>query len=341
MDDVTRYGQSQLRSVDISSPKHPRDVGIKVSTDPKILGDLKMDFFFRIAFFLCFILFSHVTQALPVNPSNKGIALIHGTCDHREDAYGTYWKTDFIQSVTQALSHPENIHVVACDFNQYMWHEDAGNCVADQLVQFINEKHITSLTVITHSDGANVMRWILSNPTYDSRYLKLDHTIKQVIALAPSSAGTILADEALSGGAFRTSLSWLLGYLSDAVKQQRVGDMIIYNDELLLGSPGRPTLSTPFKVLVGTDVAISPFSSSSYCNGYVLNNALKITQLFLESCSDGFLNCSSQLTAGELWFFDKEKTQNQLSLSHNQSRDSCFGLDKLLIDEIVNEGVSE
>jgi hypothetical protein len=147
-----------------------------------------------------------------------------------------------------------------------------------------------------------------------------------------------LADEVLGGGVFETSLAWLLGYLSDAVKQQRVGDMLIFNEELLLGGKGRPSLSTPFKVIVGTDVYASPFSSSSYCNGYLLNSGLKIAKLYLDSCADGFLNCSSQTSAGELWFYDTEKTENGIPLSHNQSRHSCFGLEQILISALATEG---
>ncbi|KTD31176.1 hypothetical protein Lmor_2783 [Legionella moravica] len=287
---------------------------------------------------LCLFLFSTLIQALPENTPNPGMALVHGTRDHREDAYGGYWKADFIDSMSKGLAKPENLLVVHCDFSQYMWHEDAANCVADQLLEFINEKNISSMTVYTHSDGANIIRWILSNPTYDGRYLTLKHKINQVIAIAPSSLGTPLADEILGGGVFETSLAWLLGYLSDAVKQQRVGDMLIYNEELLLGGKGRPSLSTPFKVIVGTDVYASPLSSASYCNGYLLNSGLKITKLYLDTCADGFLNCTSQLAAGELWFYDRDKTENNAPLSHNQSRHSCFGFDQILISALSTEG---
>ncbi|RUR17207.1 hypothetical protein ELY21_11625 [Legionella sp. km535] len=287
---------------------------------------------------LCLFLFSTLIQALPENTPNPGMALVHGTRDHREDAYGGYWKADFIDSMSKGLAKPENLLVVHCDFSQYMWHEDAANCVADQLLEFINGKNISSMTVYTHSDGANIIRWILSNPTYDGRYLSLKHKINQVIAIAPSSLGTPLADEILGGGVFETSLAWLLGYLSDAVKQQRVGDMLIYNEELLLGGKGRPSLSTPFKVIVGTDVYASPLSSASYCNGYLLNSGLKITKLYLDTCADGFLNCTSQLAAGELWFYDRDKTENNAPLSHNQSRHSCFGFDQVLISALSTEG---
>lgn len=299
-----------------------------------------MDFFLRIVAILCLFLCSSLLHAIPKDQSNPGIAFIHGTKDHREDAYGSYWKTDYLESMAKALPNPENYYVVHCDFDRYMWHEDAANCVSDQLLQFISDKNISSLTLYTHSDGANVIRWIISNPTYHSGYMTLNNKIKQVIALAPSSGGTPLADEALSGGVFESNLAWLLGYLSDAVKQQRIGDMLIYNDELLLGSKGRPSLSIPFKVVVGTNALASPFSYAGYCNGILLNSGLKFTKLYLDECADGFLNCSSQLLAGDLWFYDIEKTENKEPLSHNQSRHSCFGLDNILTSVLATEGVA-
>jgi len=299
---------------------------------------IEMDFQ-RILTILFLFIFSSIIQANPKTPNNQGLAFVHGTKDHREDAYGGYWKTDFIQKVVAGMKNPDNYYVVHCDFSRYMWHEDAANCVADQLLQFIADKNITSLTIYAHSDGANVMRWILSNPTYDQRYLLLKKKIKEVIAAAPSSGGTQLADEVLNGGVIESSLAWIFGYISEAVKQQRVGDMLIYNDELLLGSKGRPSLSIPFKVIVGTDVFASPFSGGSYCNGFMLNSGLKVTKLYLDDCADGFVNCSSQIQAGEVWFRDIDKTENNVPLSHNQSRHSCFGLDQIIISALTKEGV--
>lgn len=295
----------------------------------------------RVLITLFLFLFSTLIQAQPEKDLSQGMAFVHGTRDHREDAIGGYWKADFIESVSQGLAQPENHYVVHCDFSRYMWHEDAANCTADQLLDFINDKQISSLTVYTHSDGANIIRWILSNPTYDKRYMLLKRKINQVIAIAPSSGGTPLADEVLSGGVFETSLAWLLGYVSDAVRQQRVGDMLIFNEELLLGSKGRPSLPIPFNVIVGTDVLASPFSSSSYCNGYLYNAGLKIARLFLDKCADGYLNCSSQTAAGNVWFHDIEKTDNNLPLNHNQSRHSCFGFDQILLSVLDSKGVEQ
>jgi hypothetical protein len=271
---------------------------------------------------------------------NQGIALIHGTSDHRQDADGIYWKRDFIDSLRGALDNPENYVIVACDYTHFMWDEEAAGCTANQLLDFIDTKKITELKVYTHSNGGNVIRWILSNPTYDMRYLRLSKTIQQVIAIAPSSAGTPLADEAVNGSFFTEAVGWLLGYVNDSVKQQRVGDMALYNDHVLLGTKGRPSLPVPFRTIIGSDVAASPFSSSSYCNGYWLNTGLKVTQTYLDYCSDGFLNCTSQSAAGDVWFLDVQQTNDALTLNHNQSRHSCFGLDTILRQDLRSEGVA-
>lgn len=292
-----------------------------------------MDFKHILASALLF-LFSTLIQAA----DNPGIAFVHGTNDHRDDAYGIYWKTDYIDTVARGLPNPENYFVVHCDFSKYMWDQDAGDCTVEQLLQFIKDKNISTLTVYTHSNGGNVLRWILSNPTYSDRYMQLKDKIKQVVALAPSSTGTPIADLVLSGHVLGSNLSWLLGFQGDAIKQQRVGDMRIYNEELLFGTKGRPPLPLPFKAIVGSEVIASPFSSSSYCNGYLLNAGLKITNLYLDKCADGFLNCSSQEAAGEIWFRDKEKLENNTPLNHNQSRHSCFGLEKILISALDTEG---
>jgi len=282
---------------------------------------------------LVFSLQSHSSQ-----PSNPGIAFIHGTNDHRQDAEGGYWKTSFIILMSQALPNIDNYKVLACDFSQNLWHEEAAGCVADQLIAFVNEKKIDKLVVYTHSHGANIIRWILSNPVYDSRYKKLGKVISQVIALAPSSAGTPLADEVMAGNIFEASLGWLLGYRNDSVRQQRVGDMAIYNEELLYGTVGRPNLHVPFRAVAGSDVTASPITSASYCNGYLRNVGLKITKLYLDDCSDGFLNCSSQAAAGKLWFYDTQKTIDNIPLSHNQSRHNCFGFEKVLVSDLAQQG---
>lgn len=258
-----------------------------------------------------------------------GVAFVHGTGE-QTDAQAAYWQPGIIDSVRSGLPDASNYLVVNCDFTQLMWHPDAAGCLAAQLGGFIESNGITRLRVITHSHGGNMMRWILSNPTFDSRYPQVIRTIDRVVALAPSSAGTPLADAVIAGSTFEVALGWLLGYASDAVRQQQVADMAGYNAQQLYGTAGRPSLPTLFQPVVGSDVEVNPMDSDSYCGGYALNLGLQVTRAWLDGCSDGFLECSSQRAAGTPWFTDIERTQGAEPLSHNQSRRACFGLDTIL-----------
>lgn len=296
----------------------------------------------RLFFFFFCILCSTWLHALEPSEKTYGLALVHGTSDHRTDADGSYWKRSFIDYLSASLPNKDNYLVVACDYSHYMWTEAAAGCTADQLLHFIHEKNIDRLIVYTHSNGGNVIRWMLSHPTYDARFYELSQVISQVIAIAPSSGGTILAEEAINGTVFEEAVGWLLGYRTPSVKQQRQADMAAFNETILQGARDRLELPVPFRVIIGSDISASPISSASYCNGYFLNLGLKITKLYLEACADGFLNCTSQATAGEIWFVDKDRTQNKLALSHNQSRHNCFGLEQILrqdLQDTISKGV--
>jgi len=263
-----------------------------------------------------------------------GVAFVHGT-GKQTNARADYWQPGIIDTVRQGLPNSANYTVVNCDFEQYMWTPEAAGCLAGQLTSFIDSRGITRLVVITHSNGGNVVRWILSNPTYDSRYPKLIQTISKVTALAPSSAGTPLADAVLNGNAFEASVGWLLGYQNNAVRMQQVGWMATYNAQNLYGTAGRPALPRPFRVVVGSDVESAVWDSNSYCGGYAQNVGLELTQNWLNSCSDGFLECSSQRAAGSVLFTDKARTQGAEPLSHNQSRRDCFGLGAILRNDLT------
>ena len=89
-----------------------------------------------------------------------------------------------------------------------------------------------------------------------------------------------------------------------------------------------------FRSVVGTDVDSAIWDADSYCAGYVENVGLETTQNWLNSCSDGFLNCSSQSAAGSVWFQDKTRMAGSEPLSHNQSRRACFGLDTILRNDM-------
>jgi pimeloyl-ACP methyl ester carboxylesterase len=265
--------------------------------------------------------------------ANTGVAFVHGT-GAQTNATADYWKPAFVDNVRGGLANQANYVVINCDFNQYMWDSRAAGCLAGQLSSFIAAKGITRLIVITHSNGGNVMRWLLSNPTYDSRYPDIISKTVRVTALAPSSAGTPLADATIAGNVFESSVGWLLGFKTDAVRQQQVSWMAYYNANNLYGTSGRPALPKVFRSVVGTDVDSAIWDPDSYCGGYTENVGLETTQLWLDSCSDGFLNCSSQSAAGTVWFQDKSRMAGAEPLSHNQSRRACFGLDTILRNDM-------
>jgi len=265
--------------------------------------------------------------------ANTGVAFVHGT-GKQTNALADYWTAPFVNSVRRGLSNQANHVVVNCDFQQYMWDSRAAGCLAGQLHSFITSRNITDLVVITHSNGGNVMRWILSNPTWDSRYPTIIQRVRWVNALAPSSAGTPLADAVISGNLFENALGWLLGYQSDAVRQQQVSWMSYYNANNLYGTAGRPSLPRGFWSVVGTDVRSGIFSNNAYCGGYGQSVGLEFTQNWLASCSDGFLNCSSQRAAGHVWFNDTQVMSSGRVLNHNQSRRDCFGLDVVLRNDL-------
>lgn len=271
--------------------------------------------------------------ATPALAAVTGVAFVHGT-GKQTNALADYWTAEMVNSVRQGLPNQANYTVINCDFEKYMWDSAAAGCLATQLTSFISSKAITDLVVITHSNGGNVMRWIMSNPTWDSRYPNIISKIRWVNALAPSSLGTPLADAVTNGNVFETSVGWLLGYASDAVKMQQVSWMATYNANNLYGTSGRPALPKGFWSVIGSDVDSAVWDSDSYCGGYTQNVGLEITQNWLASCSDGFLNCTSQAGAGRVWFYDTSRMAGSEPLSHNQSRRKCFGLDVILRDDI-------
>ncbi|MGB0513260.1 MAG: hypothetical protein ACPGJE_00300 [Wenzhouxiangellaceae bacterium] len=263
--------------------------------------------------------------------ANTGVAFVHGT-SNQTDALNDYWTRDMVDSVRAGLPNTSNYVVVNCDFEEYMWDSSAAGCLAGELHNFITSRGITDLVVLTHSNGGNVMRWIMSNPTWDSRYPLIIDRIRWVNALAASSTGTPLAEAVMQGNIFEAALGWLLGYQNNAVRMQQPSWMAYYNANWLLGTPGRPALPKGFWNVVGTDVRSAIWDGAAYCGGYFNQVGLEITQAWLDSCSDGFLDCTSQNGAGVLWFYDWQISSDRLS--HAQSRRDCHGLDIILRNDL-------
>ena len=93
----------------------------------------------------------------PFVQSATGVAFIHGTGD-QSDALNDYWNQNFVNTIRQGISNPNNYLVINCNFDQYMWDNAASGCLAGQLTQFIESKNLDSLTLITHSNGGKIGR---------------------------------------------------------------------------------------------------------------------------------------------------------------------------------------
>src|SRR5262249_50976786 len=163
------------------------------------------------------------------------------------------WTAAMVDSVRQGLPDPDKYVVVNCQFSHFAWDDAAAGCLAGYLSDFIQQQGVDDLVVITHSDGGNVIRWILSNPTWDSRYPAIIAATREVIAIAPSSLGTPLADAVIAGNVFESAVGWLLGYANDGVRMQQTSWMEFYNANWFLGTAGRPSLPKPFWDVVGTN----------------------------------------------------------------------------------------
>ena len=144
--------------------------------------------------------------------AKTGVVFIHGKGGAnlaQASVARAYWGEDMIRATTKGFTIPYLI--CAYDGTQYMW--VAGGTVAGQIYNWMNANAITDIVVETHSFGGVVIRWILSNPTYDSRYQPIISRIRWVNSIAPPNKGSEAANFAgtLSG-------SWLTGWMVGRIR---------------------------------------------------------------------------------------------------------------------------
>ena len=185
--------------------------------------------------------------------AKTGVVFIHGkggTSLAQTSVARAYWTEDMISATTKGNTIPSL--VCHYDGTQYMW--VAGDTVASQIYSWMTANSITDIVVETHSFGGVVIRWILSNPTYNSKYPEIINRIRWVNSLAPPNKGSEAANLAgtLSG-------SWLTGWLVDLVGQNNnstknctTSSMSYYNQYYLKGTSGRPALPKTVYNIAGT-----------------------------------------------------------------------------------------
>jgi pimeloyl-ACP methyl ester carboxylesterase len=239
-----------------------------------------------------------------------GLALVHGKGSSdlaNQQTANEYWGSDMIKAASKNYQYP---YVVAhYDGTQYMW--QAAGQVAGQLYDFIDKNNISDLVVVTHSFGGIVMRWIFSNPDYDSRYKKIIQVTRCVNTIAAPAKGSEAADMAdeLSG-------SWLTGWIVDIVGQNTdatrnctTSKMAEYNSTKLFGTPGRPALPKTFRWVSGYGL----WNDMTHSEDYGL--AMLSGAAGMPGEDDGAVSEYSAQAVGQKWF------RTEANHHHNRRND--------------------
>jgi len=229
--------------------------------------------------------------------AKTGVVFIHGkggTTLASSSVARAYWTDDMIRATTKGYTIPYLI--CSYDGTQYMW--VAGNTVAGQIYNWMNANAIDDIVVETHSFGGIVIRWIMSNPMYDSRYQPIINRIRWVNSIAPPNKGSEAADLAgtLSG-------SWLTGWLIDLVGQKNnsttnctTSSMSYYNQYYLKGTSGRPALPKTVYNIAGYGL----WNDFAHSEDYGLATLSGIAGLPGED--DGMVAQYSAQAVGVVWF---------------------------------------
>lgn len=239
-----------------------------------------------------------------------GLAMVHGKGSKdlaNQQTAIEYWGSDMIKAATNNYAYP---YVIAhYDGTQYMW--QAAGQVAAQLHDFITKNNITDLVVVTHSFGGIIMRWIFSNPDYDSRYAKIIQVTRWVNTIASPAKGSEAADMAdeLSG-------SWLTGWIVDIVGQNTdatrnctTSKMAEYNNTKLFGTPGRPSLPKTFRWVSGYGL----WNDMAHSEDYGL--AMLSGAAGMPGEDDGAVSEYSAQAVGQKWF------RTEANHHHNRRND--------------------
>lgn len=185
--------------------------------------------------------------------AKTGVVFIHGkggTDLATPSVARAYWGEDMIRATTKGFTIPHLI--CSYDGTQYMW--VAGNVVAGQIYNWMMANAIDDIVIETHSFGGVVIRWILSNPTYDWRYQPIINRLRWVNSIAPPNAGSEAANLAgtLSGSWLTGWMVSLVGQNNDSTRNCTTSSMSYYNQYYLKGTAGRPALPKTVYNIAGT-----------------------------------------------------------------------------------------
>lgn len=232
-----------------------------------------------------------------VAQAKTGVVFIHGKGASNladPNTARAYWTDDMIRATTKGYAIPSL--VCHYDGTQFMW--VAGGQVAGQIYDWMMANAIDDIVVETHSFGGVVIRWILSNPTYDSRYQPIIDRLRWVNSIAAPNKGSEAADLAgtLSGSWLTGWLVDLVGQNTDSTKNCRTDWMAYYNQYYLKGTSGRPALPKTVYNVAGTGL----WNDFAHSEDYALATLSGIAGL--PGQDDGMVAQYSAQGVGVVWF---------------------------------------
>jgi pimeloyl-ACP methyl ester carboxylesterase len=226
-----------------------------------------------------------------------GVVFIHGKGGSdlaQASVARAYWGEDMLRASTKGFTIP--YLVCSYDGTQYMW--VAAGQVAGQITSWMNANAIDQIVIETHSFGGVVIRWMLSNPTYDARYPAIISRIKWVNSIAAPNAGSEAANLAgtLSGSWLTGWMISLVGQNNDSTRNCSTSSMSYYNQYYLNGTAGRPALPKTIYTIAGTGL----WNDMIHSEDYGLATLSGIAGMPGED--DGMVSQYSAQAVGVVWF---------------------------------------
>jgi|SRR5579859_714934 len=305
------------------------------------------------------------------------VAFVHGTGD-QTDSLDNYWTNDAVcEMVGQGAgcSLPGWVTVVnyaggSCDASGYTCSDkvrtgrqpgDDANChacssgsaswqdITDQLDNYLNTSGYSTLFVVTHSNGINPIRYMLSHTSAvtpnGNTVSQAVASFREVLAVAGDFQGTPLANSVTDQGTLASFANDILdlfgsGYNNPAVKLQRTDNMSLANGNGWFND----SAGVPISTIHGTKVPWEFWEGDAYCGGYGYNVGLQAARCYgwgCSSCSDGFIGCDSATngyTSNDLdsTLAGAVSNFNSDHLSHNGSRRACVGMDQSVLWALQN-----
>jgi hypothetical protein len=279
------------------------------------------------------VLLALALMALPrlASAGGQGVVFVHGTGDQGSVSAATsYWTSSSLN--TMAGGYPYLVvYYPGASYAAYS--QGAWGPIVDQTVSWMNSTGITSIVVVTHSNGNNPIRYILQHPTSVSAAgnsaSAMTSRIVSLLTIAGDYAGTPLANQVTTAGSFLNIANSVVQFFGGgsydvpSVVAQRTDNMATYDSNGTFGgSAGASTIDgVPTYTIAGSGVDANLFSSEAWCGGYLMSLGLQLTRCFgwgCGGCADGFIGCNSSTYLGQNIQYDGK-------LNHNQSRQSCDG----------------